>query len=46
MVDRFGEADKGEDSNAPDVKRIRFQKMPLNMHEQNFVIKVMNKSLN
>lgn len=41
-----GEADKGEDSYAPDVKRVRFQKMRLNMHEQNFVIKVTNKSPN
>lgn len=32
--------------NAPDVKRVGFQKMQLNTHEQNFVMKEMNKSPN
>lgn len=33
----------GEDKNEPGVKKIGFQKMQLNTHEQNFVIKAMNK---
>lgn len=41
-----GEWGQVEDKNEPDVKRIRFQKMQLNTHELNFVIKAMNKSPN
>lgn len=37
---------KGTRGRITDVKRIRFQKMHLNTHEQNLVIKVRNKSPN